>query len=563
MRKIHQLPHHIVSKIAAGEVIERPVFAVKELVENSLDAGADSIIVQIEESGLKKITVIDNGEGMSAEDLQECFKAHTTSKLRSEDELSHIKTLGFRGEALSSIAAISKLTINSRVAKESGGISVTLKNGKIEKVIPAGMPAGTSVIVEHLFHTLPARRKFLRSERTEFRHIIDLLTGYALSYPQVHFLLTHNKKTIFDLPKSSDPSLRIEKLLGKDIFSSLLPVSYKDSYISINGFIAKPMFTTRTPNKQFLFINKRLISDKGVSLSIKSAYGALLANTVYPVCILYFSLPYEMVDVNVHPRKEHVRFTDNILLHDAIRHAISQTLTIYDLTPVSDFNTLSLSDAIGSTESYAGRLLKEKRLPWELSQKLKTNYEDILQIHNLYLFVVTENGFLLIDQHAAHERILYEQLLNEFTKEKKKQNIFYFPKPGVFDLSFSEAELLHEYVNLFQDMGWEIEHFKNNTFLLRSLPVLFQDRDYVSLLKEMLEDLQHNNRREELDTISNKMIAYLACHAAVKAGDQLTKEQVKELIMQLEKTSNNATCPHGRPTKVWVSLEGIHKLFKR
>ncbi|HVA96915.1 MAG TPA: DNA mismatch repair endonuclease MutL [Candidatus Acidoferrales bacterium] len=563
MNKIHQLPHDVVAKIAAGEVIERPVFAVKELVDNALDAGADAIDIHIEESGLKRIAVIDNGEGMSAADLQESFKSHTTSKLSQVDELSHIRTLGFRGEALSSIASVGRVTINSREKSTSSGTSIFLKNGKPEKISPIGMPAGTSVTIDYLFHDLPARKKFLKSPRTEFRHIIDLITSYALSYPQVHFVLTHNHKSILDLPKTDDTLQRIEKLLGKDIVSTLIPVFFQDSYITVSGFLAKPTVTTQTPSKQFLFINNRLISDKGISLSVKSAYGTLVAHNVYPICLLFFTLPYEMIDVNVHPRKEYVRFSDQTLFFDAITRAVKQTLTRYDLTPDMSSPSLFLHDSTGSTQSYAGRLLKEKKLPWTLSTALATDHVEILQMHQLYLLAVTDNGFLLIDQHAAHERILYEQLLREFVQEKKKHVVFHFSKPSVFDLSLSETELLLEHIAVLQDLGWEIEQFKDNSFVLRSLPVLFQDRDYVSLLKEILEDLKTDHKPQEFDTLTKRMIAYLACRSAIKAGDTVTKKQAKELVEQLEKTPNNASCPHGRPTRVAVDVDQINRLFRR
>lgn len=562
MKKIHQLPHHVVSKIAAGEVIERPVFAVKELVENAIDAGANSITINIEESGLKRITVIDNGEGMTSEDLLESFKPHTTSKIAETDDLSHIKTLGFRGEALSSIASISWMTINSRVSAQSSGLSIYVKNGNIEKKSPIGMPVGTTVTIEQLFHSLPVRKKFLGSSRTEFRHTIDLITNYALSYPQIHFHLIHNKRTIFDLSATDESLLRVEKLLGKDIYSQLIPISYRNSYISISGFLAKPSLTAHTPNKQFLFINNRSIADKGISLTIKSAYGILLPSNLYPICILYFSLPYEMVDVNVHPRKEHVKFADTALLYDSITQAVKQTLSHYDLAYTSGFDFLSLRDGINSTDTYAGRLLKERKLPWELSQKIEADYNKILQIQNVYIFVAASRGFFLIDQHAAHERILYEQFLVEFQKEKKERNVFHFHKPGTFDLSLSETETLKENIHMLKEFGWDIEHFKGTTFIISALPVLFQDRDYVSLLREILDDFQEN-KKQEIDTMSRRIIAYLACHAAVKAGDPLTKKQMKELIEQLEKTQNNSTCPHGRPTRITVDLEEIHRLFKR
>jgi len=561
MQKIFPLSEQIVSQIAAGEVIERPVYAVKELIENAIDAGADSIMVYIEESGLKKITVVDNGEGMNEEDLQECFKPHTTSKITDIDELTHIKTLGFRGEALASIAAVSMVTINSRVEVKPSGTSVILKNGKLEKIVSVGMPVGTSVTVEHLFLSHPVRKKFLRSGRSELRFILNLVLSYALSYPVIHFTLSHNKKILLDLPKTTEPATRIEKLLGKDIFASFLPVALTDSYISLSGFFAKPSVTTSSVNKQFLFINNRLVTDKGISQTIKAAYGSLLPKTAYPVCLLYISLPYEVVDVNVHPRKEFVHFVDQNFILETIRKAAAQTLAQYDLTPDINLESFFLSDAVGTTQTYAGRLLKEKSLPWKLSVQI--DYQHVLQLHNLYLFALSTNGFVLIDQHAAHERILFEQLQNEFLEEKKKYDLFHFPKPKIFELSFSEAEVLVTNLTIFKDLGWEIEQFKDNSFVIRSLPVLFQDRDYIKLLREMLDDFQNDTLPKTVDDTSKRMIAYLACRAAVKAGDRLTKKQAKEIIEQLEKTANNTTCPHGRPTKVMINLENINRLFKR
>ncbi|HWY79944.1 MAG TPA: DNA mismatch repair endonuclease MutL [Candidatus Sulfotelmatobacter sp.] len=561
MKKIHQLSPQVVSQIAAGEVIERPMYAVKELIENALDAGADSIIIHIEESGLKKIVVTDNGEGMHSEDLRESFKPHTTSKITKADELSQIKTMGFRGEALSSIAAISRLSISSRTSDSPVGTKVIINDGKLEKITPVGMPVGTTVTIDHLFYSFPARKKFLKALRTELKHVIDLVINYALCYPEIHLQLAHNKKNLLDLPKSSEPVHRIEKLLGKDIFSSLIPISLSDSYITISGYLAKPSITTRTPNKQFFYINNRAISDKGISSAVKSAYGSLLANVVSPVCLLYFSLPFEMVDVNVHPRKEYVRFVDTPLLYEAIKRAVRQSLARYDLTPSTSFEALFLGDAVGSTESYAGRLMKEKKLPWELS--IKVDSASVTQLHNLYLLAASNNGFILIDQHAAHERILFEQFLTEFAKEKKNLNVFHVHKPGAFNLSLSDSLLLRENLQLFQDLGWGIEYFKGTSFVLRSLPVLFQDRNYIKLLREILEDLRVNNQVQKIDSLSQKMIAYIACRGAVKAGDRLTKNQAKELLEQLEKIPNNATCPHGRPTKISIDLRMIHRLFKR
>lgn len=561
MNKIRLLPQELVARIAAGEVIERPVFAVKELVENAIDAQAVSISVTLEEYGLKRITVIDNGNGMGNEDLLESFKSHTTSKLSQQDELSHIQTMGFRGEALASIAAVSTVTINSREPENFIGMSISIKNGKLEKSIPIGMPIGTEVIVDHLFHTLPVRKKFLKSQRTELRYIIDLMTGFSLAYPQIQFVLRHNKRVLIDLSVHVEPLTRIQKLLGNDIYNSLVPVSYTDSYISIQGYIAKPNITASSPNKQFLYINNRIVSDKTVATAIKQAYGSLIAQSIYPVYVLHISLPHELVDVNVHPRKEYVRFTETNLIIQAVTQAVRQTLDKNDLIPYASINSLFLRDAVGSTESYAGNLLKEKKLPWELP--VVTDYTTILQLQSVYIVILTNQGIMVFDQHATHERILYEQLLKEFTVEKSKQNVFHFPKPGIFDLSVSETELLLEHIETFLQLGWEIEHFKQNTFVIRSLPVLFQDRDYVLLLQEMLLEMNENTLQKDIDAISSRMIAYLACHASIKAGDTLTKKQMKEILTQLLKTQNNATCPHGRPTRIVIATERINQLFKR
>ncbi|MGI8420397.1 MAG: DNA mismatch repair endonuclease MutL, partial [Candidatus Levyibacteriota bacterium] len=411
MRKIYPLDPQIVSKIAAGEVIERPVYAVKELVENALDARAENITIHIEESGLKKIIMIDNGEGMSKEDLLECFKAHTTSKLQNEESLTSIQTLGFRGEALASIAAISKVTIASKVAGETAGTSISIKNGTVEKEKPIGMPTGTQITVDYLFHAVPARKNFLKSQRTEFSLILELISHYALVYPSVNFVLVHNNKTVLDLPKVSERIDRIEKLLGKEIYQALLPVDYKDAYVTISGFIVKPSLTTRTPIKQFLFVNQRQIRDKNLSLKIKASYGTLLENAVYPICILYFSIPCEMVDVNVHPRKEEVRFSNQQSVYDAVEKIIKETFANNVLATnsywdsASPFNGLGLHDASSGTTSYAGKLMKEKKFPWELNLETKPDTTDILQINKLYLLISTQRGFVIIDQHAAHERI--------------------------------------------------------------------------------------------------------------------------------------------------------------
>jgi len=559
MQKIFSLSEEIISKIAAGEVIERPVYAVKELIENSIDAGTDSITVHIEESGLKTINIIDNGEGMGEEDIKECFKPHATSKLLSIDDLSEIRTLGFRGEALSSIAAISRLKINSRTKDDATGTSVVIHEGKIRKISPIGMPVGTNVFVENLFHTVPGRKKFLKSQRTEFRRILETVMQFALAHPHVQFILTHNGKTILDLPKTKDVSYRLQKLFGNDISASFIPLSLSDGYINVSGYIAKPQVTTKSPHNQFLYVNNRKIIDRTLANVVRSAYGTLLDKFSHPVFILFLQVPYEIVDVNVHPRKEEVRFTSQQNIFDSITRIVSETLSQYNLNFTS--NLLKQNNSI-TTHSYAGQILKDKKMDWILPQNVTIDATNILQIHKLFLLAQTSDGFVVIDQHAAHERILFEQFSEAYAKERKKNILYNLPKPFSFELSLSQSEVLLEHLETFQELGFVIEHFKNNIFYLSSLPLLFQDREYKELIAEILTNLQEE-QKIDLDILTKKMLAYLACRRAVKAGDDLTQKQCKELIEKLEKTNNNATCPHGRPTKITVEERTLERMFKR
>lgn len=563
MRKIYPLPESVIAKIAAGEVIERPVYAVKELIENAIDAEADRITIYLENSGLKKISVIDNGTGMTAEDLQECYKPHTTSKIASEEELSTIASLGFRGEALSSIAAISRMFIKSRTEDAALGTLIEVEKGTMQKKSPAGMAIGTHITVEDLFYTLPGRKKYLKSKRSEYRLILETITHFALTYPHIHFSFFHNNRQVFDLIKVQDVSQRINFLLGNDLFTHLLPVSYKDKYITVTGFISRPQIVTHQRHKQYFFVNQRKITNTTIATAVKDAYGTLLESLAYPVCILYISLPFELVDVNIHPRKEEVRFSDNQFLYDAIYKAVTQTLAKNNLTFYSDnLQGISIQDK-SITQTYAGRLLREKKLPWQLLPLDEITPAEVHQIHKLYLLSVSKQGLILIDQHAAHERILFEQLLEEFTKKKQSMSQFILPKPEIIELSYSDSELLQEFKQVFTDYGFSIEHFRENAFVLHAVPLLLQDRNSKEIIADFLSDLHQEKRIQETDRITKKMLTYLACRGAVKAGDALTKKQCKELVEKLATTSNNTTCPHGRPTKIIIPIDKVHRMFKR
>lgn len=568
MKKIHKLSPRVIAKISAGEVIERPAYVVKELVENAIDAKADYITIQVEEAGLKKIIVTDNGEGMSEEDLKECFKPHTTSKILQEEDLADISSLGFRGEALSSIAAVSDVKIKSRIENVSSGVMIQIQEGKLIKVSPVGVPIGTSVIVERVFGNMPARKKFLKSIKSEFRHIVDVIMHYAIAFPQIRFYLSHDKRIILDFPQNQDILERISMLLGTSILEQLLPVAYEDSYITISGFISRPQINTHSTSKHFLFVNNRAITDRAITLAIKEAYGSLLESKGYPIFILFLTLPYETVDVNVHPRKEQVNFLNNQVLFEHVAQAVLQTLSEYNLTfqSISWKDDLVLGDEdssrFGNTRSFAGKLLKDSIIPWELKQEVIDSSE-VTQLHNVYLLMQTKDGVLLVDQHAAHERILFEQFNRAFQEQRSKEEAFSLPQTIQFEISISDTEILKEYLSFFASFGFEIEHFRGNHFVVSTVPLLFKDRDIVKIILEILEDIRQEKTLKNIDNQTKKMIAYLACKAAIKAGEKVSKGEAKKLVEQLEKTANNATCPHGRPTKIEMTKNQLDRMFRR
>lgn len=551
--KIHQLPPHIIAEIAAGEVIERPAFAVKELIENAIDAHADIIQINIEQAGLKKIQVIDNGEGMSREDIEICWKPHTTSKISENDALVGIKSFGFRGEALASLAAISTLSIKSRLLHKATGNEVLIQEGRLISIKPTGMPQGTVVTAENLFASIPARKKFLKSSQTEMKHIVDVVTGIATAHPTIRFTLVHNARTILDTSSTKDTLSRIQTLVGGNIFQLFLPIQRNDSYIKLKGFIGKPQLYSSTTTKQYLFVNNRKITDKLISLAVKEAYGTMLESTAYPYVVLFLEVPYDFVDINVHPRKEQVSFVNQQTIFQFVKEAILETLQENNIT----FHNLSWKrNGVGTTKTYAGKLLKELVLNKEDLEIDKTI--PLTQLHKLYLITQTKQGIILIDQHAAHERILFEKLKEEFICQKRKAISMKLQKPIKLDLSISMQLVLAEHKGLFEQIGFTIIRQT-----VTHIPQLFKDRNPQEFITQLLEEIEQEKPITDIDKTSEEMLSFLACHAAIKAGDLLEKEAMEKIIYELGKIPNNATCPHGRPTKIIINLYELHAMFKR
>jgi DNA mismatch repair protein MutL len=558
MSTIRALSPDTIARIAAGEILERPAYAVKELVENALDAHATHIDIDITEGGLGRIAVHDDGHGMDAEDLSLCYLPHTTSKL-TDDRLEGIRTMGFRGEALNSIAAVSRLSISSRRPGSESGTRVVVEGGIAEPLAKAGMPVGTSVIVEQLFATTPGRRKFMKSPQSEFRLTLELVTALAMAHPEVGVTLTHNGKRSLALPAGQESFDRIAALVGPRLAEQCIPISRDEEAGSIIGYLAKPLADTAGA-KQFIFVNGRHVSHPPIGNRVKQAYGTLLEPRALPVFVLFITVPHQYVDVNVHPRKEQVHFMHERSLLEAIATGVGETLTRHSLTYRNGAEMIR----DGGTRTYAAHILKDEVTPWGSKDlDILKKSTDVIQLHNLYLVAETERGILLVDQHAAHERILYEQFSEAFRERRESQGSFALEHAVVFECGPAEAETVREYLTDLRRFGFDIDEFGERSFRIGSVPALLRDRDPVPLLREVLHDLRAGIGLPAVDEASHRMLAYLACRTAIKAGDRLTKEQARDLIRKLAETKTQYTCPHGRPVKAELSLYELERIFRR
>lgn len=564
MKTIYRLPEHIIAQIAAGEVIERPSYAIKELIDNSLDAQATSIVIDLVDAGLSKMIVTDNGIGMSRDDIQESYKLHTTSKIGKSEHLFAIKSLGFRGEALASIASMSILTIESKPATETVGTRIRIHHGKEITTSSLGMPSGTRVVVEQLFENVPVRKKFLHSKRTELRHVLESIEQYALAAPHIAFHISYDGKSYLQLPSETDRGKRIQTVFGDQIAISLLPVSFSEMAVTISGFLVHPQISADITPKQFVAINGRPVSDRLINLAVKEAYGVLLESEKQPSFFLSITLPYEMVDVNVHPRKEQVAFIDEKLLFDSITKAVSVTLQSQKISFHSPTDQTYPQGALPSTRSFLGNKLKEAVGPYNTGL-LVTEYsgKQYLQIHNLYIVTTSKHGVMVVDQHAAHERILYEKYQQQFLIEKKHSVSQPLAKQVLLELSGSESTLVEELQPQFLSLGFRIEPFHGFTWKVSHVPEVFLDRDCRQLIMEMITTVSQRSYLPLIDSQSKKMLAFLSCKSAVKSGDPLTQEQMRDILFELEKIPGAATCPHGRPVQWEISLTELNKLFKR
>lgn len=522
--KIITLPEDLVSKIAAGEVVERPASCVKELVENSIDAGAERVTIEIKGAGIPEIKVSDDGEGMAFEELELAVRSHTTSKLRSESDLWEIKHLGFRGEALPSICQVAEVEILSRpkVSKSSNYIKV--KGGEILEHREVGRDIGTTVIVRNLFYNVPVRRKFLKSETTELRHIIFAVQRLALAYTDVSFSLSHNGNKIFDLPKQS-LSQRIEVLFNKSFADTLQLIEHKTDLIEVSGYLSRPYITEDVVQQQFIFVNKRPCRERITRKAVENAYGVPLRERKISF-ILFVNTPPDFVDVNVHPRKDEVRFRNENLVYNVVLQSVSKGLGI------------KIFPTPGKGE--------EKEL--ELEDKV------FWQFHNSYIFAPTTSGVLIIDQHAAHERVLYEKVLKEPLVSQK----LLFPE--IVRLTLLEEKIFNEFKAELQKSGFEIEEFGEQTVRVIAMPSVIKDFT-ANLFKSMLLELEELGKLK--DNRFSAVATMVACKSAVKSGNPMSQEEMKALVESLFAAELPYFCPHGRPTFIRMTERELEHKFRK
>lgn len=595
MSIIKILPENLVNQIAAGEVIERPASAVKELIENSLDSGATEICVELKDGGKTFIKVSDNGCGILKEDLEIAVLRHATSKISTEADLWKIGTMGFRGEALSSIAGVSKFTIKSRKEGQESGYLLEIEGGEKRILRETGMSVGTAVEVFDLFFNTPVRQKYLKSEATELSHITSVLNSIALAHPEVAFKLLHNGNVVSDLPKVTDLLSRVSDIFGKNTAEMMLPVFYGGSSFQIDGYIAKPVLSRSSSQHQYFFVNGRAITDHLLANRVKAAYHSMLMEHKKPIFVINIKIDPALIDVNVHPRKLEIRFEDQQGMIKAVYGCVKVSLEKQSLMPKAMSETQrymsdgrigrdasevssgeswkmptfrgvgSPEDAMKFTKEFSQKsifLERESRdLVNEESPKNDFSLKPVMQIMNSYIVAESESGITLVDQHAAHERVRYEELMAQFEKQKKE--IQPLLVPFSFELTSNEVILIQANMEIFERLGFEIEHFGGQSFVVQSVPSVLAGQDLSDVIKGVLDDLMEGKMATKMQGKMEEILTYMSCRSAIKFGQKLSIMEMESLILQLKKCVHPYTCPHGRPTMVKLTVDEMARMFGR
>jgi DNA mismatch repair protein MutL len=647
MGRIRILSDLVANQIAAGEVVERPASVVKELLENSLDAGATRIRIEVEGGGRKLIRIADNGHGMMHDDALLAFERHATSKLRTSDDLLSIATLGFRGEALPSIASVSRLLLETRAAEDDSGTVVEIAGGNILRVDPAGLPVGTTITIRDLFFNTPARRKFLRSEQTELSHIAALVTHYALANPSRHFELHSATQSLLMAPMTASSSDRLFQIFGRETSSHMIPVTAEmdftrvglpepppwkreadyeapePGFLRLSGFVSKPELQKLNRNSIYIFVNGRLIRDRLILHALTEAYRNVIPPTSYPVVLLFLEMPAHEVDVNVHPAKTEVRFRQSAFVHDFVRDNVRTALMqarpaadflqalhnsplasaslLVDVSPLpggpedpvlgpqreaigfgsepapsaADVDAFTLASVAvpASTErlgfgeasiavGYDEPAVQEGTEPAEEIRTLNAlaTLKPLGQLHDSFILAVNDEGLWIVDQHVAHERVLFEKILREREVERVQGQRLLMPV--LVDLLPGQMVLFARIAKELERNGFEAEPFGPQTIAIKAAPVGLEGREMERMLEEVLS-AEREQQVENAEARSTRIAASIACHAAIKINTPLESTKISWLLRELAKTEHPTSCPHGRPIALRYSLKDIQKAFHR
>lgn len=566
MGTIRVLPPDVANKIAAGEVVERPASIVKELVENSLDAQARSIRVEIEDGGRKLIRVTDDGAGIAAEDLPVLFQSHATSKIRTAEDLFRLTTLGFRGEALASIGAVAHVTLTTRRRGDLEGAQLVCSGGNVRGPNPTGSHEGTTVEVRNLFHTIPARRKFLKSAAVEYDHIREVLIRFGLCYPGVRFQLDRDGETDLVLMPTEETRGRIGQIFGKEFAADLLELDARDEAATLRAYLAPPKYARTTMQGQHVFLNGRAIRDRLIARALNEAYREVLVTGRYAVAILFLTVPPDKVDVNVHPSKAEVRFRESSRIFDLIVRSVRERLLKTVLTPSvrpEEFAPPAREPDIRETiAAFFGGASSPTEPPPLLAPEERPVVEvrrRCFQLHKKYIVEEVDDGILIIDQHALHERVMLERLKHQYASSNLCRQRMLIP--GTLDVTEQEKDILAKNRRALESVGIEIEEFGRRTVRVTSVPAMLRDVPAERLVRDFL-DLASEGGAGEVVQIE-ELLALVACKAAVKFGDELSPEQIEELLAQRHLLDNPHACAHGRPVSIKLSLDELERFFRR
>lgn len=588
--RIRQLPANVVTKIAAGEVIERPASVVKELLENSIDAGSKRIDIELDNGGVDRIAVCDDGCGIHADDLSLAFASHATSKLTDAEDLFRIATLGFRGEALASIGGVAQVTLQSRPPEEACGSEVRCNGGDLSPVRPWNGSPGTRIEVRHLFYNTPVRKKFLRTTSTELGHVSETVTRLALANPALHLTLKHNGKLVYEVPATAGLLDRIGLFFGNEVRARLYGVHAERGPVTLAGYVADPACERGTAKMQYLFVNGRWVRDRSLGHAVQEAYRGLLMTGRYAVAFLFLELPPDQVDVNVHPTKAEVRFRDAQALFHLVLTTVRARLSAENLIPKLQAPTeaaglapAALPNPPPTSERHNGRApdyhppvfptngTSPAAPPVSLPLPVPPPAEPTLlpplppmralQVHDSYLVIETPEGMLVLDQHALHERILFEQFKRRVRTGTLERQRLLIPEP--VDLPADQAARTLEARAELTELGLEVEDFGGGTLLLASYPTLLGKLPPGEILRAVVDFLSARDRTPNREQMLNDLLAMMACKAAVKAGDRLGPDQIAALLEQRHLAADSHHCPHGRPTQLLFSRQELDKQFRR